>query len=135
MAHSFGMLLAISFCHLQSASTLEEHKSRKTTEDFKFPPAEVIDALQSSTFNVNLMAMMPKYKEYVESGRLLRPSNYCQVLTLLLQVEDVDTIHEFKALTETNVTLRSSGDEYSLMVRSLSPLSVQMPTRTTFHLV
>lgn len=77
-------------------------------------------ALENITlFNDNLVSIVPKYKEYIDAGRILKLSNYYQVLTLLTEIEDIDTTNQFKVLIEKNVTLRSYGDDYSLRVSKI----------------
>lgn len=82
-----------------------------------FPPKEILESLKDDFYHEKLMKISNDFRDYVQSGKKLQPKTLGESLKILLQIEDIDTLFQYRNLTQQNVELRKFESEYSFRVR------------------
>uniref|UniRef100_A0A1A9WWT9 C2H2-type domain-containing protein n=1 Tax=Glossina brevipalpis TaxID=37001 RepID=A0A1A9WWT9_9MUSC len=99
---------------------ISKSKTFKTNSvlPFYLPSKKTEEALADDFFRGALMKISKDFQEYIKNDKILQLPTYVPSLRILLQIEDVDTTKEYNKLTQQNVVLQSSGDEYSLKLNN-----------------
>ncbi|XP_075170009.1 uncharacterized protein LOC142241986 [Haematobia irritans] len=82
------------------------------------PPKDIRKALEDDFSYNKLIQLSRALKSYIENGKELQPETMGKIMTLLLQIEDFDTVKMFTKLIQFNVKLQSFGDDFSMKLNS-----------------